>query len=353
MSDNQPPKSGDHDAGGASSPPVPPSSSLPSGPPVPPAAPAASGNWERAVLEKLVFATLKEQKSARRWGIFFKSVTLLVIVVALATYMDVSWTGSEETLGRHTALIEIEGAIESEGSGAASVVIPALNKAFSDSGSVAVVLHINSPGGSPVQAGMIVDEMRRLRTGYPSKPLYVVVDEICASGCYYIAAGADRIYVNKASIVGSIGVLMDGFGFAGAMEKVGVERRLLTAGENKGFMDPFSPLTDKHRQYAQSMLDEIHQQFIDVVRSGRGKRLKETPEMFSGLFWTGAKSIDMGLADAYGTVDSVARDVVRAEDIVDYTTHEGLPERVLKKFGAAMGAGAIKSAVESVKPTLR
>ncbi len=353
MSDNQPPKSGDHDAGGASSPPVPPSSSLPPGPPVPPAAPAASGNWERAVLEKLVFATLKEQKSARRWGIFFKSVTLLVIVVALATYMDVSWTGSEETLGRHTALIEIEGAIESEGSGAASVVIPALNKAFSDSGSVAVVLHINSPGGSPVQAGMIVDEMRRLRTGYPSKPLYVVVDEICASGCYYIAAGADRIYVNKASIVGSIGVLMDGFGFAGAMEKVGVERRLLTAGENKGFMDPFSPLTDKHRQYAQSMLDEIHQQFIDVVRSGRGKRLKETPEMFSGLFWTGAKSIDMGLADAYGTVDSVARDVVRAEDIVDYTTHEGLPERVLKKFGAAMGAGAIKSAVESVKPTLR
>jgi len=344
MSDHHIPKSGDSDAGGVNPPPA---------TPVPPAAPTTAGNWERAVLEKLVFATLKEQKSARRWGIFFKSVTLLVIVVALATYMDVNWTGSEETLGRHTALIEIEGAIESEGSGAASIVIPALNKAFSDSGSVAVVLHINSPGGSPVQAGMIVDEMRRLRTGYPSKPLYVVVDEICASGCYYIAAGADRIYVNKASIVGSIGVLMDGFGFSGAMEKVGVERRLLTAGENKGFMDPFSPLTDKHRQYAQAMLDEIHQQFIDVVRAGRGKRLKETPEMFSGLFWTGARSIDLGLADAYGTVDSVARDVVRAEDIIDYTTHEGLPERVLKKFGAAMGAGAIKSAVESVKPTLR
>jgi len=344
MSDNHIPKSGDSDAGGVNP---------PSATPLPPAASAAAGNWERAVLEKLVFATLKEQKSARRWGIFFKSVTLLVIVVALATYMDVSWTGSEETLGRHTALIEIEGAIESEGSGAAAIVIPALNKAFSDSGSVAVVLHINSPGGSPVQAGMIVDEMRRLRTGYPSKPLYVVVDEICASGCYYIAAGADRIYVNKASIVGSIGVLMDGFGFSGAMEKVGVERRLLTAGENKGFMDPFSPLTEKHRQYAQAMLDEIHQQFIDVVRAGRGKRLKETPEMFSGLFWTGARSIDLGLADAYGTVDSVARDVVRAEDIIDYTTHEGLPERVLKKFGAAMGAGAIKSAVESVKPTLR
>jgi protease IV len=353
MSDNLPPQAGDGDAGGTTAPPVPPS--VPPAPqqPASPAPAAAAGNWERAVLEKLVFATLREQKSARRWGIFFKSVTLLVIVIALATYLDVNWTGSEETLGRHTALIEIEGAIESEGSGAAAVVIPALNKAFSDNGSVAVVLHINSPGGSPVQAGMIVDEMQRLRKGYPAKPLYVVVDEICASGCYYIAAGADRIYVNKASIVGSIGVLMDGFGFSGAMEKVGIERRLLTAGENKGFMDPFSPLTDRHRQYAQAMLDEIHQQFIDVVRAGRGKRLKETPDMFSGLFWTGARSIDMGLADAYGTVDSVARDVVRAEDIIDYTTHEGLPERVLKKFGAAMGAGAIKSAVDSVKPSLR
>ena len=323
-------------------------------PPPPAAAPVMpASSWEREVLEKLVFATLKEQKSSRRWGIFFKFATLLVIVFALGSYFDFSWTGSEETLGRHTALIEIEGAIESEGSGAAAVVIPALNKAFSDAGSVAVVLHINSPGGSPVQAGMIVDEMTRLRKGYPGKPLYVVVDEICASGCYYIAAGADRIYVNKASIVGSIGVLMDGFGFTGFMEKVGVERRLLTAGENKGFMDPFTPLTDKHRQYAQAMLDEIHQQFIAVVRSGRGKRLKETPEMFSGLFWTGAKSIDMGLADALGTVDSVARDVIRAEDIVDYTQHEGLPERVLKKFGAAMGAGAMKSALDTARPSLR
>jgi len=313
-----------------------------------------ASHWEREVLEKLVFATLKEQKAARRWSIFFKAMTLLVIVFALSVYFDFSWTGSDsETLGRHTALIEVEGAIESEGSGSASVVIPALNKAFSDSGSVAVLLHINSPGGSPVQAGMIVDEMVRLRKGYPGKPLYVVVDEICASGCYYIAAGADRIYVNKASIIGSIGVLMDGFGFTGAMEKLGVERRLLTAGENKGFMDPFSPVTDKHRQHAQEMLNDIHQQFIQVVRSGRGKRLKETPEMFSGLFWTGARSIDLGLADAYGSVDSVARDVIKAEDIVDYTQHEGLQERVLKKFGAAMGAGAMKSAVQAVTPSLR
>ena len=218
---------------------------------------------------------------------------------------------------------------------------------------MAVVLHINSPGGSPVQAGMIVDEILRLRKGYPDKPLYVVVDEMCASGGYYIAAAADRIYVNKASVVGSIGVLMDGFGFTGAMEKVGVERRLLTAGENKGFMDPFSPLSEKHKAHAQNMLNEIHQQFIAVVRAGRGKRLKETPETFSGLFWTGARAVEMGLADDFGTVDSVARDIVKAEDIVDYTQHEGLPERVLKKFGAAMGAGAMKAAVRQAQPSLR
>jgi len=317
--------------------------------------PAGAGpNWEREVLEKLVFATLREQRASRRWGIFFKFMTAVIVLIGLAAYFDFSWPGQDsDTLGRHTALIEIEGAIESEGSGSAAVVIPALNKAFSDSGSVAIVLHINSPGGSPVQAGMIVDEIYRLRKGYPNKPLYVVVDEICASGGYYIAAAADRIYVNKASIVGSIGVLMDGFGFTGIMEKVGIERRLLTAGENKGFMDPFSPLTEKHKQYALSMLNEIHQQFIDVVRTGRGKRLKETPEMFSGLFWSGAKAIDMGLADGYGTVDSVARDVVKAEDIIDYTQRENLPERVLKKFGAAMGAGAVKSAFTGVKPSLR
>jgi len=309
-------------------------------------------NWEREVLEKLVFATLKEQRANRRWSIFFKVFVLVIVFFAIASYFDIHLGGDSESLGRHTALIEIEGNIEAEGSGSATVVIPALNKAFADAGSVAVVLHINSPGGSPVQAGMIVDEIRRLRKGYPNKPLYVVVDEICASGGYYIASAADRIYVNKASIIGSIGVLMDGFGFTGTMEKLGVERRLLTAGENKGFLDPFSPQSEKHKQHAQTMLKEIHEQFIEVVRAGRGKRLHETPEMFSGLFWTGAKAIDMGLADDLGSVDSVARDVVKAEDVIDYTQHEGLPERVLKKFGAAMGAGAMKAAVESVKPAL-
>ncbi|WP_338765929.1 S49 family peptidase [Massilia sp. METH4] len=309
--------------------------------------------WEREVLEKLVFATIKEQRANRRWSIFYKIVMLLLVFFAIASYFEVDLLGGEGEVGRHTALIEIEGDIETEGSGAASVVIPALNKAFSDDGSVAVVLHINSPGGSPVQAGMIVDEIRRLRQGYPEKPLYVVVDEICASGGYYIASAADKIFVNKASIIGSIGVLMDGFGFTGAMEKLGVERRLLTAGANKGFMDPFSPQSEKQKQHAQEMLNEIHQQFIEVVRAGRGKRLQETPETFSGSFWTGARAIDMGLADELGSVDSVARDVVKAEDIIDYTQHEGLPERVLKKFGAAVGQGAVKAAVATGVPVIR
>jgi protease-4 len=310
-------------------------------------------NWERETLEKVLFATLREQRAARRWSIFFKLLILGVMAFSLWAYFDFS-TGSDlEALGKHTALIEIDGSIESEGSGSADSVIPSLNKAFSDVGSVAIVLRINSPGGSPVQAGMIVDEIHRLRKGYPAKPVYVVVDEICASGGYYIAAAADKIFVNKASIVGSIGVLMDGFGFTGTMDKLGVERRLLTAGENKGFLDPFSPQSDKHKAHAQVMLNEIHQQFIGVVRAGRGKRLKETPDMFSGLFWSGAKAVEMGLADGFGSVDSVAREVVKVDDIVDYTAHEGLPERVLKKFGAAVGTGAVKSLYHGTRPAVR
>jgi protease-4 len=310
--------------------------------------------WERETLEKLVFSTVKEQRASRRWGIFFKLMFLTLAFFAIWAYFDFNFGGSDaESLGRHTALIEINGSIESEGSGSADSVIPSLNKAYSDTGSAAVVVRINSPGGSPVQAGMIVDEILRLKKGYPHKPLYVVVDEICASGGYYIAAAADKIYVNKASIVGSVGVLMDGFGFTGLMDKLGVERRLLTAGANKGFLDPFSPQSDKHKAHAQEMLDEIHQQFIAVVRAGRGKRLKETPETFSGLYWTGARAVDMGLADGFGTVDSVARDIVKAEDIVDYTAHEGLPERVLKKFGAAVGGGAVKALSHGAVPSLR
>jgi protease-4 len=315
---------------------------------------ATARHWERDTLERLVFATVREQRAARRWGIFFKLSFLLLAFFAIWAYFDFNFSGTDiESLGRHTALIEINGSIDDEGSGSADTVIPSLNKAFSDSGSAAVVLRINSPGGSPVQAGIIVDEIQRLKKGYPNKPLYVVVDEICASGGYYIAAAADKIYVNKASIVGSVGVLMDGFGFTGLMDKLGVERRLLTAGENKGFLDPFSPQSDKQKQHALAMLNEIHEQFISVVRAGRGKRLKENPEIFSGLYWTGAKAVEMGLADGFGTVDTVARDVVKAEDIIDYTAHEGLPERVLKKFGASVGSGAVHSIYRGAVPALR
>jgi protease-4 len=315
--------------------------------------PPTISNWERETLEKLVFATVQERRAARRWSVFFRFAFLGLALLGLWALYDFNLGTGEESLGRHTALIEIDGNIDAEGSGSADNVLPALNKAFADPGSAAVIVRINSPGGSPVQAGIIVDEMLRLRQGYPGKPLFVVVDEICASGGYYIAAGADEIYVNKASIVGSVGVLMDSFGFVGSMEKLGVERRLLTAGENKGFLDPFSPQSDKHKAHAQQMLNEIHQQFIGVVRSGRGKRLKETPETFSGLFWTGAKAVEMGLADGFGTVDSVARDVVKAEDIVDYTVRENLPERVLKKFGAAVGTGAVKALGPDARPQLR
>jgi protease-4 len=310
-------------------------------------------NWEREVLEKLAFATLKEQRLRRRWGIFFKFAFLFVIVFALWMAFDLGG-GDVEPVGTHTALIEIDGTIETGTSGAADNVIPALNRAYADDTAVGVILRINSPGGSPVQAGMINDEIARLRKAYPRKPLYVVVDEICASGGYYIAAAADKIYVNKASIVGSIGVLMDGFGFTGLMNKLGVERRLLTAGENKGFMDPFSPQSPKQAGYAQEMLNEVHQQFINVVRQGRGKRLKETPETFSGLFWSGEKAVEIGLADGFGTVDTVARDELKAEDIVDYTQHEGLSERLLKKFGGAVGTAAMASIWSAAaKPSIR
>lgn len=298
--------------------------------------------WERETLEKLAFASLNEQRAKRRWSIFFRLVVLTLIAVAMLRSYDWDNLGGEGG-SSHTAIVSIQGAIEAEGGGAAAVVIPALNRAFADESAVGIILHVNSPGGSPVQAGMINDELRRLKKKHPKKPVYVVVDEMCASAAYYIAAGADRIYVDKASIVGSIGVIMDGFGFSGLIEKLGIERRMMTAGENKGSLDPFSPLNSKDKAHAQAMLDEIHQQFIQVVRNGRGKRLKETPDMFSGLYWSGAKAIELGLADGLGTVESVARDVLKEEELMDYTQHEDLSERMLKRFGAAFSSGVAKT----------
>lgn len=300
--------------------------------------------WERKVLERIALEGIAEQRRQRRWGIFFKLLGFAYLTVVLFIVMD--WGGSTDRLGdgsKHTALVQLNGVIQAKGDASAERINAALQSAFEDKGTQGVILRINSPGGSPVQSGIINDEILRLRTKYPNIPLYVVVEDICASGGYYVAAAADKIFVDKASIVGSIGVLMDGFGFTGTMEKLGVERRLLTAGQNKGFLDPFSPQDTNHKEYAQQMLGEIHKQFVDVVRKGRGKRLKETPEMFSGLMWTGSKSIELGLADAYGTVESVARDAIKAEDIRDYTVRQNIAEKLAKQFGANMAEGAARA----------
>jgi len=298
-------------------------------------------SWERGVLERLVRSVLDEQRRARRWGILFKSLGFLYLFIVL--FLALGWLGSRDKApGKHTALVEVNGVISADGQASAERVNAGLQDAFKDSKTAGVILRVNSPGGSPVQAGQINSEMRRLRTLYPKIPLYVVVEDICASGGYYVAVAADRIYVDPASIVGSIGVLMDGFGFTGTMEKLGVERRLLTAGENKGFLDPFSPLNPKQRDYAEKLLAEVHRQFIDVVRRGRGKRLKENPELFSGLVWTGQKSVELGLADALGSVTYVAREVIKAEDIVDFTPRENLAERFARRFGAATAEALVR-----------
>ena len=295
-----------------------------------------SGNWEREILEKLALANFKEQRVARRWGVFFKLLWFVFLFAVLAIMMGWTGTANVSISGKHTALVELKGTIGAD-EVSADQIITGLQAAFKDKDTQGVILRINSPGGSPVQAGQIYDEMKRLRLKYPNIPLYVVVDDLCASGGYYVASAADKIFVDKASLVGSIGVLMDGFGFTGAMDKLGVERRLLTAGANKGFLDPFSPANAQQEIYAKQMLEEIHQQFIQAVRSGRGNRLKETPDMFSGLVWTGAESIQLGLADGLGSAASVARDVIHADKIVDYTPEEGFADRFAKHFGMALG----------------
>ena len=302
------------------------------------AANAADPDWQRRLIEELARDALVERRRARRSRTIFRSIAVVLLLLAVGVAMG--WFGGSDISsgGRHTALIEINGVIESRGEVDADTVNDALRQAFKDKQTAAVVMRINSPGGSPVQAGIISDEIRRLRKLYPAVPLYAVVEEMCASGGYYLAATADRIFVDKASLVGSIGVVMEGFGFTGLMDKAGVERRLMTAGRNKGFLDSFSPLSPEHRNHAQSMLNEIHQQFIKVVRDGRSARLKESPDLFSGLFWTGERSVELGLADEMGSLDTVARDVVKAEEIVDFTRRENLAERIAKRVGASVGA---------------
>ena len=290
-------------------------------------------NWEKEILEKLAFSSIREQRRGRRWGIFFKSLTFLYLFLLL--FLAMGWIGNAgiKSIDKHTALINLHGMLTPDSVSSAENINASLRKAFNDKNTQGVIIQINSPGGSPVQAGYINDEILRLRSIYPDIPLYAVIGDICASGGYYVAVAADKIFVDKASLVGSIGVMLDGFGFAKTLEKLGIERRLLTAGESKGFLDPFLPMDDKQMEHAQSMLAEVHEQFVSVVRHGRGDRLKDDPAIFSGIIWTGEKSIDLGLADAMGSVDYVAREIIQAEDIIDYTAKEGLAERFAKRFG--------------------
>jgi protease-4 len=321
------------------------SSSIPGGAPVPPDTaqarrPASTGmvSIERT-FEQATLQFLRERRTERRWRVFFRMAWLLVFVT-LAYAIVVHRPQVVPPSGPHTALIEVRGEIASDSEASAETLIAGLKSAFEDTGAQAIVLRINSPGGSPVQAGIVYDEIVRLKAKHRKK-VYAVVEEMCASGAYYIAVAADDIYVDKASLVGSIGVLMEGFGFVGLMDKLGIERRLLTAGENKGMLDPFSPQNEKHRAFAQALINQVHQQFIDVVKQGRGNRLKENDETFSGLFWNGEQAVKLGLADDFGTLDFVAREVIKAEEVIDYTPRESLAERLARRFGASMGEGAV------------
>jgi len=307
-----------------------------------PASASAVAGWEREAIEKLLFANLREQQAARRWRIFSRLVWM-VLFGALVWLIYSAESSSSSSSAPHTAVINVKGEIADGAEASAENIVGSLKSAFEDSGSQAVVLLINSPGGSPVQAGIINDEITRLKALH-NKKVYAVVEETCASAAYYIAAAADEIYVDKASLVGSIGVLMDGFGFTGLMDKLGIERRLMTAGANKGMLDPFSPQDETQRAYIQSMLGEIHAQFIAVVKKGRGERLKEGPDTFSGLVWSGQQAVQLGLADGLGNLDFVAREIVKAEDIVDYTHRENVGLRLAKRFGASVGEGLFHAA---------
>lgn len=300
-------------------------------------------SWARQTLSDLAFAQLNEQKSQRRWKVGMRLAWLSLFAFVFWQVFSFGFSSSSNTMSfAHTALVTIEGEISADSEASAENVMSAMRSALEDPGSQALILLINSPGGSPVQAGLINDEITRLRALH-NKPIYAVVEESCASAAYYIAAAADQIFVDKASLVGSIGVLMNGFGFTGLMDKLGVERRLMTAGDNKGFMDPFSPQTESQRQHAQVLLNQIHNQFIEVVKKGRGDRLKDVPDLFSGSVWSGQQAVELGLADSLGSIDGVARDVVNAPDVVDYTRRENVAQRFVKRFGMAVGEGSVRA----------
>ncbi|HYP84736.1 S49 family peptidase [Variovorax sp.] len=314
---------------------------------------SARRSWERDTLERLAFAALAEQRAARRWKIGLRLAWLVLILALIWMGLSRSATTAAVSTSPHTAVIEVKGEIADGADASAEAIVASMKSAFEDTGAKALVLLINSPGGSPVQAGIVADEIKRMRQRY-KKPIYAVVEESCTSAAYYIASATDKIFVDKASLVGSIGVLIDGFGFTGVMNRVGVERRLIISGENKGFLDPFTPMSDEQRAHAQQMIDQIHEQFINVVKAGRGDRLKaQTPGLFSGLFWTGQQAVDIGLADQLGSIDYVAREVVKAEEVVDYTRHENVAERLARRFGATLADAAFGAVSSRAAPSVR
>ena len=313
-----------------------------------------SDNWERDVLEKLATEGLKEQRRARRWGIFFKLLGFGYLLIGLMLFLPFISDSRQSVTGKHgdkhTALVELNGVISSESEASADNVVTGLRAAFEDKKTAGVILRINSPGGSPVQSGYIYNEILRLRKEHPDVPLYAVITDICASGGYYVAAAAEKIYADQASIVGSIGVRMDNFGFVEAMKKLGVERRTLTAGENKALLDPFAPSNPEVNKHLQGLLNEIHSQFISAVKKGRGEKLKEVEGMFSGLIWTGEQSIAIGLVDELASSGYVAREVLHAEDIVDYTVRPDFFSRFSNKVGVTLANQLIE---QGLKPQLQ
>ena len=298
--------------------------------------PGSTPAFDQNLVNRIAWEAIAEQRRARRWGIFFKLLFMFYIIILTFMYYPSDLTSGPLVGKKHTALVDIEGVIAADTEANADHVIGGLRAAFENKNTAGVILRINSPGGSPVQAGYINDEIRRLRTLHPDIPLYAVITDICASGGYYIAVAADKIYANKASVVGSIGVIMEGFGFVDTIKKLGIERRLMHAGENKGFLDPFSPLRPDEVAHAEKLLQQIYRQFIDTVKAGRGKRLQQDDKMFSGLVWTGEESVQLGLVDGLGSASSVAREVIGAEDIVDYTLHETYLDKFARKIGTAV-----------------
>ena len=313
--------------------------------------PAQEAGWERKIIEKLALAAVTEQTRARRWGVFFKSLIFIYLfaVFGMAIYPKIKMDIGVDSK-YHTAVIDVVGVIAEDKDANATDIIESLRDAVKDTHTKGIILHSNSPGGSPVQSAYVYEEIRKIKKERPDLPVYAVVSDMCASGCYYIASASDKIFVNQSSLIGSIGVLMDGFGFVDIMQKMGVERRLLTAGAHKAMLDPFSPPKEYETKYMQGLLDEVHQQFISAVKAGRGDRLKETPEMFSGLVWTGEAGVKIGVADGFGNDDYVAKEIIGAEKLVDFTQQGSLLEKMSGKLGASFGH-AIGSLIQS--PSLR